>query len=150
MDQEIRPMRQSILKRQSTFDNPNYMEEKEKQHQQNQNNLQEGLHVQIDSSVKIITIPDVHDVQVFKEQDESIGLLYCLVHFPQKVNNLSEAELIKMALKQSDILQQQKTLDMGGGRIMTAMIYILNAYIINQLIFETPIQSEDLSQERSN
>ncbi|CAD8202821.1 unnamed protein product [Paramecium octaurelia] len=100
MDQEIRPTRQSILKRQSTFDNPNYMEEKEKQHQQHQNNLQEDLHVQIDTSVKIITIPEVNDAQVLKQQDE--------IHFPQKVNNLCEAELIKMALKKSQIWEEDE------------------------------------------
>ncbi|CAD8112622.1 unnamed protein product [Paramecium sonneborni] len=100
MDQEIRPKRQSILKRQSTFDKPNYMEEKEKQHQQHQNNIQDDLHVQINSSVKIITIPEVHEVQAVQQQDE--------MHFPKKVNNLSEAELIKLALKKPQIWEEDE------------------------------------------
>ncbi|CAD8166544.1 unnamed protein product [Paramecium pentaurelia] len=100
MDQEIRHTHQSILKRQSTFDNPNYMEEKEKQHQQHQNNIQEDLHVHIDSSVKIITIPEVQDTQIIQEQNE--------IHFPKKVNNLSEAELIKLALKKPQIWEEDE------------------------------------------
>ncbi|KAM3147055.1 hypothetical protein pb186bvf_000771 [Paramecium bursaria] len=74
MDQEIRPKRASILKRQPTIE----------KHEQ---------HVHIDSDVHII-VKEKEDFQMQKAED---------IHVPKHATNLTEKQLIKLALKQPEI-----------------------------------------------
>ncbi|CAD8117258.1 unnamed protein product [Paramecium sonneborni] len=85
MDQEIRPKCKSIIKRQSTLDNQNQVEQEQNQQQH------KDLHVKFgEMHVDMILKDDQYQNEV-DNQDR--------IQKPKEFENLSEAELIKLALK---------------------------------------------------
>ncbi|CAD8113382.1 unnamed protein product [Paramecium sonneborni] len=94
MDQEIIPKCKSIIKRSATLDN-------QKQVEQDQNQQQhKDLHVKFgEMHVDMILKEEIPQIEVDNQHS---------IQKPKLLENLSEAELIKLALKNPEILKEDE------------------------------------------
>ncbi|CAD8190746.1 unnamed protein product [Paramecium pentaurelia] len=94
MDQEIRPKCKSIIKRQSTLDNENQIEQGQHQSQNKDQHVKFG-----EMHVDMILKEDQYQIQEDKQNS---------IQKPKQYKNLSEAELIKLALKKPEVLEEDE------------------------------------------